>query len=163
MGDLMVITKITDHYSSGMYSECIQESCHENNCRLKDVSRRDHLVLNGDQIEKCKCNSQATQPKKSCDCIIFKRGYDNKVLLTELKRGKTSLGEAKSKFTNSGAEIINVITSEGYPKPSLSLVLLGKLETSGKKSKGREFFIEGKYCYIDVKNCGSSIKDIDQF
>jgi len=160
LGDNLVVTSINEHYTDGIYNNCVEAKCSEKSCRLKDVSRRDHLILNGDTIESCK---NSCQPNPSCDCIILKKRYDGKVLLIELKKGKTSINDAKVKFQNSGNEIMETFELKGHPQPSLSLVLIGKLDDSGRKSRNREFIINGKYCFIDVKNCGFSIKDLTNF
>jgi hypothetical protein len=123
------------------------------------------LILDGDEIERCNGRSQHRNLKKSCDCIILKNPYHEKVLLVELKSGEvpTELKEAKKKFITSAEEIIAALSEcQIFETPDISLLLLGKLEDSGKKSK-RGFEIGGNYCYVKDLECNSSIDEIDEF
>jgi hypothetical protein len=154
----MVTNLIKTKYSTGKFSECVIPKCRQG-CRLKDIPSS-YLILDGDRIEKCNGRIEALS---SCDCIILKNNYHNKVLLTELRTGHIDLKKAKKKFQNSGEEIMNAIHDHGYDFPSVYLVVLGRIEDSGKKSKDRDLWINGKYCQIKVFNCGSSFNDMQHF
>ena len=154
----MVTDLIKTKYSSGNFNNCIVARCQEG-CKLKDIPNN-YLILDGDKIEEC---NGRTESLPSCDCIILKNIYHNKVLLIELRRGQIKLRKAKEKFKNSGEEIMNAIHEYGYNFPSLCPVLLGKIEDSGLKSRDKEFWVNGKYCSIKVFQCGSSFNDITGF
>lgn len=160
----MVTNLISNKYTNPPFNQdCIKDRC-DQRCRLKDIHPQQYLILDGDEIEKCNCNS-SHQADQSCDCIILKDPFHNKVLLVELRSGHkpTSITEAKNKFLTSANEIINTIEEFGESIQSLSFLLLGKVEMSGKKSKKREFYINGRYCFIDISPCGTSIEYMNKF
>jgi hypothetical protein len=155
----MVVTHLKDTYSSGNYKNCIKNNCKEKGARLKDIPRYDHLILDGDEIEKCK---KRCQPLPSCDCIILKNPYHGKILFVELRTGNCNLSKLIAKFTHSTEEILSVLEEVNSDSHSLHHVLLGSIGDSGLK-KNPGFKIKGKYCFIDVKPSISSLKDIKKF
>lgn len=159
MVDQMVVSHLKKTYSSGIYKKCIKHKCKEKGSRLKDIHRNDYLILDGDEIEKCK---KRCKPLASCDCIILKNPYHGKILFIELRTGSCDLSKLIAKFTHSTDEILSVLQNVISDSPSLHHVLLGSIGDMGLK-KNPGFLIDGKYCFIDVKPSISSINDIKIF
>lgn len=162
---IIVTNQISEKYSSWEYTpDCIKEICDEN-CCLKDTLNHNLLILDGDEIERCNGRNHRRTLNKSCDCIILKNPYHEKVLLVELKSGQvaTELKEAKEKFRTSAKEIMDALSECQIEHISLSLLLLGNLDDSAKKSPKLEFEIRDKYCYIQNLDCDSSIEEVNDF
>lgn len=137
--------------------------CKDKGCSLKDVSKEDYFIINGDKLEKL--------DKKSVDCIIIdlKEYYDNeyKIILCELTKGTKELKDAVEKFQSSGELIIKYLNDLDASVYTINCLLLGKIVKNGKiidkKQLLNKFKVKGYDCTLLIQNekCDFSIKQLN--
>lgn len=137
--------------------------CKDKGCSLKDISKENYLILNGDEIK--------ASNEKSVDCIIIDlRANKNKkfrIILCELTKGSKEINNALLKFKNSGKLIINYMDEINESVYKIDCLLLGKITKNGKvidkKQLLNKFKIEGfnKSLIIQNEKCNFSIEEME--
>lgn len=134
--------------------------CREGACTLKDISRENYFIIDGDEIK--------NSAEKSVDCIIINLKNDNEnnyeIILCELTTGKKDLKDAILKFKASGKLIIEYLSQINKHVTKIKCLLLGDIKENGKVIDGKilnanQFMIEGfsKKNIIQNESCGYSI------
>lgn len=148
------------------YGDYITRKCKDKNCVLKDIKNDEYVIINGDDIK-------STSEEKSVDCIIFKlkhmkNGYD--IILCELTKGNKPIKTSKSKFSDSGDLVVNLMNNIECNINNIHCLLLGNITDNGKKINEKGLIKRGNYVNIPTfyrndiqihrENCGYSINDL---
>ena len=87
---------ISNEFEKKYGKQNILNKCRENKCHLKDINKKDYLILSGDDI-KSKYDGE-----KSVDCIIIDLNKnledEYRIILCELTKGTKELKEAEKKL-----------------------------------------------------------------
>ena len=155
---------ISEKFKAKFGGKYILSKCKENKCSLKDISQKDYLILDGDQLKE-------TDNEKSVDCIIIDLNCNThgeyRIILCELSAGRKNISDSKEKFKSSGKLIIETMNEFKKSIYKIDCLLIGKLKqngkSSGKKALTTPIKIEGHFkpAHIRLENCGFSIKRLN--
>jgi hypothetical protein len=99
---------IKEYYEGNTFNkDCFRDKCNEKGVSLHGVTNRSYVILNGDEIKKCR--GKEKHGENSADCILIKHIYeidDEKcIYFAELTTKSHHFKKVKNKFQDSYNEI----------------------------------------------------------
>lgn len=159
----MIFLSLKEEFERKFGSQYTLRRCKQNDCALRDISRNEFFIIDGDAIKE--------PGEKSVDCIIVDLNSNDedeyKVILCELTSGEKDIKDATKRFESSGKLIMNHLHELNKSIYKIDCLFLGGITRNGKPIEKKEllsnkFKIEGldRINLIHRENCGYSIRDL---